>query len=362
MASVFLRDLLRYIRNDVNRRKMASNEDGDLIDLGNDACVPRVAVDDATPEEQEHLLDVCPPKLEQKLFLTRRQEQVLESTDKGDILVTLGHDQVVPIRKRIDVVSSDTIKRIRDITKNLEPVIRRTCTGIINEETQLDTVDHATTLDRERTKRGTARHVEDETYETREINNAFDFLAEHDDNNEEHRAGASSARPRNENVDANRSLSSMRLLTEKEDTVSYPFESSFRTSSGETTGGSDADVRMDVVTPTEYDVQLDNPAYESSPNSRKDEPVEDRYVDCAEPRARIVLKRRGREDVAFVRGSKKRFFREPHRKSWTEGTRLNDPLADGLPGIDRSTSLDRQYRCASSTVDVDRGLSSFLAR
>lgn len=212
----------------INRRKMASNEDGDLIDLGNDACVPRVAVDDATAEEQEHLLDVCPPKLERKLFLTRRQEQVLDSTDKGDILVTLGHDQVVPIRKRIDVVSSDTIKRVRDITKNLEPVIHRTCSGI-NEETQQDTVDHAT-LDYDRTKRSMAKH-EDETYEAQEINNAFDFLAEHDDN--EDRGETSSSRPRNENVSANRSLSSVRLLTEKEDAVNYPFESSSRTSSEE---------------------------------------------------------------------------------------------------------------------------------
>jgi len=161
---------------------MASNED-DLIDLGNDACVPRVTVNDATPDEQEHLLDVCPPKLEQKLSLTKQQERVLNSIDKGDILVTLGHDQVIPICKRIDVVSSDTIKRVRDITKNLEPVIRKTCSGI-NEEMQPDTVDHATS---ERTgEASTVRH-EDETYETREINDAFDFLTEHDDNAREER-------------------------------------------------------------------------------------------------------------------------------------------------------------------------------
>lgn len=337
---------------------MASNEDGDLIDLGNDACVPRVPVDDATAEEQEHLLDVCPPKLEQKLFLTRRQELVLDSIDKGDILVTLGHDQVVPIRKRIDVVSSDTIKRIRDITKNLEPVIHRTCSGI-NEETQQDTVDHSTILDYEKTKRSMAKH-EDETYEAREINNAFDFLAEHDDN--EDRAETSSGRLKNENINANRSLSSMRLLTEKEDTVNYPFESSSRTSSEETTGGSDTDERMDVVMPNEYDVQLDNPAFESSPNSRKsheDDPAENRSVSVdLEPHTRIVLKRRGQEDIAFECGSKKRFFREPHRKSWTEGTRLNAAFTDGLPSIDRSTSLE-EYHYAPN---MDRGLSSFLTR
>ncbi|XP_070170199.1 uncharacterized protein [Polyergus mexicanus] len=359
MASVFLRDLLRYIRKDISRRKMASNEDGDLIDLGNDACVPRIPVDDATAEEQEHLLDVCPPKLEQKLFLTRRQELVLDSIDKGDILVTLGHDQVVPIRKRIDVVSSDTIKRIRDITKNLEPVIHRTCSGI-NEETQQDTVDHSTTLDYEKTKRSMAKH-EDETYETREINNAFDFLAEHDDN--EDRAETSSGRLKNENINANRSLSSMRLLIEKEDAVNYPFESSSRTSSEETTGTSDTDERMDVVTPNEYDVQLDNPAFDSSPNSRKsheDDSAENRSVSVdLESHTRTVLKRRGQEVIAFECGSKKRFFREPHRKSWTEGTRLNAAFIDGLPSIDRSISLEEYHRAPSN---MDRGLSSFLTR
>ncbi|XP_050447648.1 uncharacterized protein LOC126849656 isoform X2 [Cataglyphis hispanica] len=357
MASVFLRDLLQYIRNDISRRKMASNEDGDLIDLGNDACVPRVPVDDATAEEQEHLLDVCPPKLEQKLFLTRQQEQVLDSTDKGDILVTLGHDKVVPIRKRIDVVSSDTIKRIRDITKNLEPVIHRTCSGI-NEETQQDTVDHGATLDYKKTKGSIAKH-EDETYEAREINNAFDFLAEHDDN--EDRAETSSGRLKNENNSANRSLSSIRLLTEK-DTVNYSSESSSRTSSEETTSGSDMKKKIDVMQ-NEYDVQLDNPAFEYSPNSRKsheDDPAENKSIDL-EPHTRIVLKRRGQEDITFERESKKRFFREPHRKSWTEGTRLNAAFTDEFPGIDRSTSLE-EYRCASSVSNIDRGLSSFLMR
>ncbi|KAL6442681.1 hypothetical protein ACFW04_002647 [Cataglyphis niger] len=337
---------------------MASNEDGDLIDLGNDACVPRVPVDDATAEEQEHLLDVCPPKLEQKLFLTRQQEQVLDSTDKGDILVTLGHDKVVPIRKRIDVVSSDTIKRIRDITKNLEPVIHRTCSGI-NEETQQDTVDHGATLDYKKTKGSIAKH-EDETYEAREINNAFDFLAEHDDN--EDRAETSSGRLKNENISANRSLSSIRLLTEG--TVNYPSESSSRTSSEETTSGSDMKKKIDVMQ-NEYDVQLDNPAFEYSPNSRKsheDDPAENKFVSIdLEPHTRIVLKRRGQEDITFERESKKRFFRDPHRKSWTEGTRLNAAFTDELPGIDRSTSLE-EYRCAPSVSNIDRGLSSFLMR
>lgn len=336
---------------------MASNEDGDLIDLGNDACVPRVTVDDATPDEQEHLLDVCPPKLEQKLSLTRQQERVLNSLDKGDILVTLGHDQVVPICKRIDVVSSDTIKRVRDITRNLEPVIRRTCSDI-NEEAQQDTVDHATASNCERTRRASTGRHEDETYETREINDAFDFLAEHDDN--EDQAETSCGRARNENVDPNCTISPVRLSTGgEEDRVSYPFESSSRTLNEETNDRSDVKMMKSSVTPS--DVQLD-PDYDSLPNTskfREDNSSKDKSVD-SESRARVVLKRRGQKDLE--RGSKRRSFQESHRKSWTEGTGLNSsPFTDGLPGIDRSTSF-KEYRCVPSISNVDRGASSFLMR
>lgn len=338
-----------------------ASEDGDLIDLGNDACVPRVTVDDATPDEQEHLLDVCPPKLEQKLSLTRQQERVLNSTDKGDILVTLGHDQVVPIRKRIDVVSSDTIKRVRDITKNLEPVIHKTCSDI-NEEMQQDTVDHATISDCEKMRgASTARH-EDETYETREINDAFDFLAEHDDN--EDQAETSCGRGRNENNDPNRTLSSVRLLIgREEDRVSYPFESSSRISNEEANGRSDVEETKGTVTPSERDDQPN----ESLPNSnkfREDTPSspKDRSVSIdSESRTRVSLKRRGQEDV-FKRGSKKRSSQESHRKSWTEGTSLtSSPFTGGLPAIDRSTSL-KEYRCVPSISNVDREASNFLTR
>lgn len=337
---------------------MASNEDGDLIDLGNDACVPRVTVDDATPDEQEHLLDVCPPKLEQKLSLTKQQERVLNSIDKGDILVTLGHDQVVPIRKRIDVVSSDTIKRVRDITRNLEPVIRKTCSDI-NEESQQDTVDHATASSCERT-----RH-EDETYETREINDAFDFLAEHDDN--EDQAETSCGRTRNENADPNRKVSPVRLpIGGDENRVSYPFESSSRTSTEEANGRSDVGETKGIVTPHDHDIQPDDPVCESSSNSNKfceDSSTKNRSVSInSEPCGKVVLKRRGQEDVAFERGSKRHSFQKSHRKSWTEGTSLNSsPFADGLPGIDRSTSF-KEYRCVPSIANVDCGPSSFLTR
>lgn len=359
-----------YLVAGVNRRKMASgNEDGDLIDLGNDACVPRVAVDDPTPEEQEHLLDVCPPKLEQKLSLTKRQERVPDSADKGDVLVTLGHDQVVPIRKRIDVVSSDTIKRVRDITRNLEPVIRRTtCSATVNEEQRprgdARMVDRVATTIHERDERakggGSRKHVtakrgEDETYEAREISNAFDFLAEHDDNVEE-QVETSFGRSRNGTVDSGRSISSLRPLIEEGDAriAPCPHESP---SSGE------VDERKGVAPCERY---LDNPAFESSPNSsgsrHEDSPdVGDRMSSA--PRARVVLKRgRGQEDnAAFKRERKRRSFRGSRRKSWTEGTSPSPAATDGPSGVDRSASLE-EYRRVPSIPPVDRGISSFLTR
>ncbi|XP_011057894.1 PREDICTED: uncharacterized protein LOC105148089 [Acromyrmex echinatior] len=314
---------------------MASNEDGDLIDLGNDVCVSRVTVDDATPEEQEHLLDVCPPKLEQKLSLTKQQERVLNSTDNGDILVTLGHDQVVPIRKRIDVVSSDTIKR--------------------------DTVDYATISSCERTRETSTLRHEDETYETREINNAFDFLTEHDDNEDQVETSCSD-RARNENIDPHCMISPVSLLIGgEEDRVNYPFESS-RISNEEANGRSDVE-ETKAVTPSEYDAQPDDSVYESPPNSNKfleDNSPKDRIVSIdSESRTRIVLKRRGEENVAFERGSKRRSFQEFHRKSWTEGANLNSAFTDGLPGIDRSTSL-KEYRCRPLISNC--ATSSFLTR
>ncbi|XP_023288019.1 uncharacterized protein LOC105700187 isoform X2 [Orussus abietinus] len=158
--------------------KMASSgaDDGDLIDLGSGACVPRATVSQASPEEQEHLLDVCPPKLEQKLSLTRKQELVREINDDGDVLVTLGHDRVVPVRKRIDVVSTDTIKRIRDITRNLEPVIHRR-SSLDGEDFQ----DSADGLDGSLSRSRTDPEEEEETVEAQEINDAFNFLMEVDD-------------------------------------------------------------------------------------------------------------------------------------------------------------------------------------
>ncbi|KAJ8678548.1 hypothetical protein QAD02_014335 [Eretmocerus hayati] len=159
-------------------------DDVDLIDLeAASSCVARMNVADATPEEQEHLLDVCPPKLEQKLSLTRprRGHEHLRSLSDGDavnsVLVTLGHDQLVPVRRRIDVVSSDTIKRVRDITRNLEPVISvHVDSGRRNNEYRHceDRVDSGG-------RPGTELPDEDTSFEAQQINDAFNFLSEHDE-------------------------------------------------------------------------------------------------------------------------------------------------------------------------------------
>lgn len=154
-------------------------DEGDLIDLNSRVCADRVNAGSSplTIEEQEHLLDVCPPKLEQKLSLTlqkKNREILLKDADidsTDDVLVTLGHDKVVPVAKRIDVVSSDTIKRVKDITKNLEPVIQRAL-SIKGETDSEDAVDSKAIFNDDKDS--------NESFETREINNAFNFLKELD--------------------------------------------------------------------------------------------------------------------------------------------------------------------------------------
>uniref|UniRef100_A0ABD2WKB0 Uncharacterized protein n=1 Tax=Trichogramma kaykai TaxID=54128 RepID=A0ABD2WKB0_9HYME len=223
-----------------------SVDDVDLIDLESGVCgLNRASVPDATPEEQEHLLDVCPPKLEQKLSLTRRQNEearrkIAESigNDHQNVLVTLGHDQVVPQRKRIDVVSNDTIKRVRDITRNLAPVI-----GIGSPS--LDRVDYPAAAEKSSPSKSPIKSRAgsiEESFEAREINDAFEFLSEHDDS-AEIAAASSSSPPQQASASA----------------FSYPLE------------------------PTCYIIEdrekywspgLDNEAFEISPTSRKQQQQE----------------------------------------------------------------------------------------
>jgi hypothetical protein len=228
-------------------------DDVDLIDLENGVvatCVPRVTIIDATPEEQEHLLDVCPPKLEQKLSLTRRNhDHVHNINDRdaaGNVLVTLGHDQVVPVRKRIDVVSTDTIKRVRDITKNLEPVI-----NIHNSSEILrDSNDH---VDFGPASRKNALE-DDVSYETQEINDAFNFLSELEDNDEQFEL-------RNSN-DYGKIFQRSKLRSSRsfsKENVSYPLEPTCLIEDHQ----------------TEYkgsrNFEFDNQAFESSPPSKTSE-------------------------------------------------------------------------------------------
>ncbi|XP_076178672.1 sodium-dependent transporter bedraggled isoform X2 [Ptiloglossa arizonensis] len=328
---------------------MTSNEDGDLIDLGNDVCVPRVPVQESLPDEQEHLLDVCPPKLEQTLSLTRKQEQVHSVSDNGDVLVTLGHDQVVPIRKRIDVVSSDTIKRVRDITRNLEPVIRKTCSDI-NEEHQ-DTVDHGSVSNHEDGRYSNEKH-EDETFEAQEINNAFNFLAEHDDTEDQIETNYDR---RDEVEDSHVSV----LLTrsENEDLLSFHRGSS-RTLNWKAPDG---------YFVKKNDTDLDNPAFELSSSSNKlceniSRKIRSISVDHElETGSKPIVKKRCKEEETFGRTVGRASFQRTHRKSWTEGTNsLKTVSKDAFSRFDRSTSLG-EYNCEPSTSNAAHRQSSFIS-
>ncbi|XP_015188524.1 PREDICTED: uncharacterized protein LOC107072804 isoform X2 [Polistes dominula] len=303
---------------------MASSEDQDLIDLGNDLCLARVSINDPTPEEQEHLLDVCPPKLEQKLSLTVKQEQVKNDSDNGDVLVTLGHDQVVPIRKRIDVVSSDTIKRIRDITRNLEPVIRRTCSGIIQDHR--DIVDHANNSE------NIISNNEDETFVTQQINNAFDFLTEHEEDNNEDQGDCNRY---DDVVGSNMSISSpARPLIDK-------FESSVVS----------MDNRRRRNTDNYDDIQLDNPAFESSlyeVSSCSGNAVGNSCFVDFDLKLGEKYKRRAQDESVFTRDSKRRSFSMTNRKSWAEGTKGHGSKDIGR--INRSLSLEEAAQYCEPVV------------
>ncbi|KZC11012.1 Sodium- and chloride-dependent GABA transporter 1 [Dufourea novaeangliae] len=325
---------------------MTSNEDGDLIDLGNEVCVPRAPVSESLPDEQEHLLDVCPPKLEETLSLTRKQEQVQSVNDTSDVLVTLGHDQVVPIRKRIDVVSSDTIKRVRDITRNLEPVIRKTCSDI-NEEHQ-DTVDHGIASNHEDGCRSSERH-EDETFEAQEINNAFNFLTEHEDIEDQFETAYDRPDP----------LEDPQLIStspKNEDLINYRYDSS----------------RMlrwkgpDSCFPREDTEDSDNLAFELSSNVNKLCDNTSRKIRCSsidrelEAGSNTAVIEKRCEDETFGRTIERASFQRVHRKSWTEGTSFIIDPKGTFPRFDRSISLG-EYNSESSTSDAAHRQSGYIS-
>lgn len=263
----------------------------DLIDLEHGVAassMARASVSDATPEEQEHLLDVCPPKLEQKLSLTRRNHDHLTPSDKdaaGNVLVTLGHDQVVPVRKRIDVVSSDTIKRVRDITKNLEPVMGSE-----------DRVDY-----------GSKPSEDEASYEAKEINDAFNFLAELDDNEEQE---------------------DCEQILGKRSVTSYPLEPT-----------------CFIEEPRAKSMSFDNEAFEASPPG-KDKRPSSLSFDFEGLRAARNSFKRLRSFTCSAVGLdvepwRKRSKQCPYRKSWSEGSgvrRLRSGTDSGVSKRRRTNS------------------------
>ncbi|XP_076668007.1 uncharacterized protein LOC143368808 isoform X2 [Andrena cerasifolii] len=333
----------------VNQRKMTSSEDGDLIDLGNDVCVPRVAAQESLPDELEHLLDVCPPKLEQTLSLTRKQEQVQSVSDNGDVLVTLGHDQVVPIRKRIDVVSSDTIKRVRDITRNLEPVIRKTCADI-NEEHQ-DTVDHGSAPNRADVRRCGSEKREDETFEARQISDAFNFLAEHDDAEDQLEPGYDRCDELGDSLSGSVSFA----RSENDDLLNH-HRGSLQTLNWQASDNSFA---------RKEDADLDNPAFELSSDSDHFRESIKRKIKSAsvdrelEADNKTNMKER-RDEGAFARALGRGSFQRVHRKSWTEGISLKTVPKDAIPQFHRSSSSG-EYNCEASTSNAVHRQSSFIS-
>lgn len=338
-----------FVAAGVKQRKMTSNEDGDLIDLGNDACVPRVPIQESLPDEQEHLLDVCPPKLEQTLSLTRKQEQVQSVSDNGDVLVTLGHDQVVPIRKRIDVVSSDTIKRVRDITRNLEPVIRKTCSDI-NEEHQ-DTVDHGSASNREEGRYISQKH-DDETFEAQEITNAFNFLAEHEEAEDKPEA----SHDRRKELGNSFSGSVLLRRSENEDLLDYHHDSprplTWEASSNSLGLKDDLDLNN-----LDFELSSGSTNFCESISRNGRSSSVDHELEASNKV--VAKKRRGEETLnqATGRGS----FQRAHRKSWTEGISLRTAPKDSLPRFEKSINLE-ETTCEPSTSNAAHRQSSFISR
>ncbi|XP_011314570.1 uncharacterized protein bdg isoform X2 [Fopius arisanus] len=285
-------------------------DDEDLIDLEGGIHVSRTSIPDATAEEQEHLLDVCPPKLEQKLSLTREHKLVREYCDNGDILVTLGHDQVMPSRKRIDVVSSETIKRVRDITKNLEPVIAP------------DTPDSS--------DQSTDECLE-ESVEAQAIS-AFDFLSEIDDNEEEFNAKSGDS-------NGDDSENDIRPLNPHPPDHSIKTPGSFH----------DVDISNKEIDCTDEipviktrgleTSEFDNLGFDVSPPFKR-------------PRFDFSLGERPKSvgfGVNEMRHSGKRKKHRIERNSWSAGGREDDSCL-----VERSTSFDIDYSCQPSTSGVVR--------
>ncbi|XP_063990631.1 sodium-dependent transporter bedraggled isoform X2 [Diachasmimorpha longicaudata] len=320
--SVVLRRIWQSAHNfvvNLNRKMANVPDDEDLIDLEGGVNVSRASIHDATADEQEHLLDVCPPKLEQKLSLTREHKLVREYCDNGDILVTLGHDQVVPTRKRIDVVSSETIKRVRDITKNLEPVMNSDSGGL--EGDQLDSPNSFLP----------GEEADDAMVEAQVIS-AFDFLAELDDNEEDIEGGT-------------KEVNDEEFGSERRRLNPYPLEP---TCFIKNPNGSfhDVDVCNKELDCSEerpvvedrgldFSTEFDNLGYDVSPPSKKP-----RFDFSGTDRPKSV-------NFGGDEESGRRKIQRMERKSWSAGGREEDDCL-----FERSNSWRDNYSCQPSTSGI----------
>lgn len=337
-------------------------DEEDLIDLEGGVCVSRLFLQDESLDEQEHLLDVCPPKLEQKLSLTKEQKHYRgdgaggnNGDDDGDVLVTLGHDQVVPNLKRIDVVSSETIKRVRVITKKLEPFI-----GTLSVSEHVDAGDVTGLADK---IDGTCEFFDDsdDSREALAIS-AFDFLAELDDNEEKKEENNDDDTNENESKEASENPMEYTLeakyLTDKNSNERY--QDIDRCNSALDTSENDPVIKsIDFSTENQHD----NLGFDSSPPNKKPRFDYHSELNKSFNIGDKLLRISGKKLMKKQNRNSKKF----DRKSWSEGgggTTCHFENENFCHSDDsnfkRSTSFDNvDYSCEPST---STGISAIKIR
>ncbi|XP_044008403.1 uncharacterized protein LOC122852579 isoform X1 [Aphidius gifuensis] len=325
---------------------MASNndivDDEDLIDLDGGVCVSRLFLQDNCLDEHEHLLDVCPPKLEQKLSLTKEQKHYHEhcndenddDDNNDDVLVTLGHDQVVPNLKRIDVVSSETIKRVKNITKNLEPFIGNIkLNDYIDNDNTIDKIDGIFNDDNDKDN----GDDDDDTRETfsnvEQAISAFDFLADLDDNDDTTGQDLSDNKKlnNNNNDDDNKILS-------------YPLEPKCFINNlndkykdiDKSNSTLDTCEYEPVIKKNNYTNEHDNFGFELSPPNKKQKIIDYHNFNIDDKLLRISFNKKSKKQNNIF-----------DRKSWSEGATCHTD--NYIDEIERSNSFDNDYQCQPST-------------
>lgn len=324
---------------------MASNndivDDENLIDLDGGVCVSRLFLQDNCPDEHEHLLDVCPPKLEQKLSLTKEQKHYHENfnddntdNDDDDVLVTLGHDQVVPNLKRIDVVSSETIKRVKNITKNLEPFIGNIkLNNYIDNDNAIDKIDGIFNDDNDKDD-GDDNDIR-ETSNVEQAISAFNFLADLDDNID------------NDDTTVQDSIDNKKLNNNDNDTntiLSYPLEpkcfinnlSDKYKDIDKSNSALDTCDYEPVIGTNNYTNEHDNFGFELSPPNKKQKTIDYHNFNIDDKLLRISFNKKSKKQNNIF-----------DRKSWSEGATCHTD--NYIDEIERSNSFDDDYQCQPST-------------